>query len=198
MYSSPTFAPDGGRVAWASRVRDGGKVWEILVGEIPSQADGCQLPSRGGRTLIADAFQPDWSPAPMPVMAPGGTPGPGGTPTLALKPGAAPTRTRSAGEVTARAANAKLGRALYRGLAVRLDVPAAGSVKVTASRAGRTIATGNARSTRAGAVTVTARFTRAARSALRRAPKAKLRLAYKLTPASGAAIRGSIAVTLRR
>jgi hypothetical protein len=198
IYASPTFAPDGARVAWASRVRDGGTTSEILVGDIPSQAGGCQLPSSGGRTLIADARQPDWSPAAVPVIPGGGPAGSPGASPPGTQPGRAPGLAPAASGVSARADRVKLRRALSRGFAVRLDVPAAGSIKLTATRAGRTVATGSTRSTRASSVTVTARFTRAARRAMRRTRTAKLRVAYTFTPASGAAIRGSIRVTLRR
>ena len=191
IYASPSIAPDGGHVAWASRSRETGSPWEIRVGDVPSLAGGCRPAPGDSRTLIADATQPDWSPAPVPGAA-------ASAPAAAAAASAPAPAAQSTASIAARVAKSKLRRALARGLAVRLTVPAAGSLAVKATRAGRTVATATRRVNRAGNVTVTLRFTRKARRTLRRARAAKLAITYRLTPASGDPVRGSLAATLRR
>src|SRR5690606_8870267 len=39
----------------------------ILVGSVPSQANGCQLPAAGAAQILDDARQPDWGPANVPT-----------------------------------------------------------------------------------------------------------------------------------
>jgi len=189
IYASPSFAHDGAHVAWASRSRETGSPWEIRVGDVPNLGGGCQSAPGESRTLIADAMQPDWSPAPVPGGAPAAA-----AATSSVSTAAAPaTKT-----ITARITKRKLRRALSDGLRVSLAVPAGGSLTVKARRAGKTVAKATRRVKRAGSVTVTLRFTKKARRTLRRARVASLEIAYRLKPATGAAVGGSIAATLRR
>jgi hypothetical protein len=179
IYASPSFAPDGAQVAWASRARETAGAWEIRVGDVPSLAGGCQGAPGDSRTLIADAMQPDWSPAPVP----------GAARVEAAAAAAPPEAAPAAKAITVRVARRKLARALSRGLRVRLAVPAGGSLSVKATRAGTTVATASRRVKRAGNVSVTLRFTQTARRTLRRARAAKLRVTYELTPGSATLTR---------
>lgn len=89
-----------------------------------------------------------------------------------------------------KASAATLARALARGLVVRVGGVKAGSrVKLTARNGRRLVASGSAKAGRAGAATVTLRFTKAARRSLRRAKRVNLTIA-------GAGV--SAKVTLKR
>ncbi len=93
----------------------------------------------------------------------------------------------------------KLRKALAKGLAVQVALPAAGKRPAVAKAKGRTVAKGAALAAGADVVTVRLRFTKAARKSLRRAAKAKLALALAFAPASGgAAVTGSATTTLKR
>jgi hypothetical protein len=63
----------------------------------------------------------------------------------------------------------RLGAALRHGLRVRVTAPAAGRVRITLARRGRTLATGASAPRAADPRVVTVRFTRHARHTLRRA-----------------------------
>jgi Ca2+-binding RTX toxin-like protein len=93
---------------------------------------------------------------------------------------------------------AKLRRALARGVRVSFTAPGAGRLRAVARHGGRTVATGARAVRAAGRTTVTLRFTAKARRSLRRARTAKLKIALRFTPRKGAAIRQTVAATLRR
>jgi Ca2+-binding RTX toxin-like protein len=96
----------------------------------------------------------------------------------------------SGSRVTARVAAAKLGRALTRGLVVRVAGAKAGTRVALIARRGTTLlASGSAKASKRGAATVTLRFNRFARRSLRRAKKVTLTVA-------GAGV--STKVTLKR
>lgn len=97
-----------------------------------------------------------------------------------------------------RVAGGKLGPALRRGLVVRLTAPGAGTAKVIVTRAGATVASGRAAVRRAGSASVRARFSKAAKRALRRAGGGKLAVTVRFTPKRGAATVSRTAVTLKR
>jgi WD40-like Beta Propeller Repeat len=63
-YSTPTFSPDGTRVAWAEG--DG-----IKVVNVPSFAGGCTVDgaSPNASMLVPGGSQPDWGPAGVPAAA---------------------------------------------------------------------------------------------------------------------------------
>ena len=150
-YSTPTFSPDGGRLAWAE---DDG----IKVVTVPSFAGGCTLDGAtpNAPLVIPGGSQPDWGPA--------GVPSGGGG---------------SAGGLKAKAVRTKLAAALRKGFAVKVTVPSAGRVKATATDRGLKVASGSKR-VKAGKATVKLRFTRGARNALDNARSVKLRVKVSL------------------
>ncbi len=168
-FSTPTFAPDGGRVAWGEG--DG-----IKVATVPSFGGGCTIEgaSQTAAMLIPGGKQPDWGPADVPA-------GSGAT----------------GGGLAAKAAKAKLAKALAKGLRVRVTVPSAGRVSAAATRSGRKVAAGS-KSVKAGTATLKLRFTKAARRSLKRSRSVKLRVKVAFTPTGGTARRTTMAVTLKR
>ena len=76
-YSTPTFSPDGGRLAWAE---DDG----IKVVTVPSFAGGCTLDGAtpNAPLVIPGGSQPDWGPAAVPA---GRGPSGGGLKAKAVK-----------------------------------------------------------------------------------------------------------------
>jgi hypothetical protein len=62
-YNSPSFSPTGAKIAF----EDTGNGGRILVGSIPSQTNGCQLPAAGAAPILTSAQQPDWGPAGVPA-----------------------------------------------------------------------------------------------------------------------------------
>jgi WD40 repeat protein len=174
-FGTPTFAPDGRRIAWTDA--EG-----IKVADVPDFSGGCTMNGATlGKTLIAGASQPDWGPADVPPARskPGAGPGSGGA-AIAVKPRAA-----------------KLRKALKQGLAVKVAVPGKGRLAATATRAGKKVAAGT-RSVAGGTATVKLQFTKKARKSLKRVKRARLTVKVKFTPATGAAQVVTTAVTLKR
>jgi hypothetical protein len=165
---TPTFSPDGNRLAWAE---DDG----IKVVDVPGFEGGCTLDgaSPNSQLLIPGATQPDWGPAGVPSG-----------------------RGATGGGLKATAVKAKLGKALAKGFGVRVTVPAAGRVTATATDRGVKVASG-AKRVKAGKATVKVRFSRAARNALDNARSVKLRVkvAFK---APGGSRRTTLSVKLVR
>jgi hypothetical protein len=170
-YSTPTFAPDGGRLAWAE---DDG----IKVVTVPSFAGGCTLDGAtpNAPLVIPGGKQPDWGPADVPA----GRAAPGG-----------------GGGLKAKAVKTRLGRALAKGFAVKVTVPSAGRLRATARDRGLKVA-GGAKRVAAGKTTVKLRFTRGARAALNNARSVKLRVKVTFTPKGGATQTKTLALKLKR
>jgi hypothetical protein len=122
--------------------------------------------------LIPGAKQPDWGPANVPS-------GHGG------------------GGLTVMSADAKLGKALAKGLVVRVRVPSAGRLTAKATRGGRKLASGT-KAVGAGRAAVKLRFTKAARRALKDARRVTVRIKVALKPAGGAVQRTAVSLTLTR
>lgn len=197
IYVSPTFSPDGGRVAWETHDRDGSAPSTVLVGAVPSQAAGCQSPTAGGQAILTDATGPDWSPAPVPAIVAGGG-GPSGGAGGGSGAGPQSGGGAASGGVTVSLSSRALGRALVRGLPVRVQVPGAGRVRVTALRSGKRVGEGSAKAKTAGTVKLRLRLTASARRALRRGGSSAITLRYRFTPKAGPAIVGTTTVQLRR
>jgi hypothetical protein len=167
-FSTPTFAPNGTRVAWAEA--DG-----IKVVTVPSFANGCTTAgaSPNAAMLIPGGKQPDWGPADVPSGHGGG------------------------GGLAVMSADAKLRKALKKGLVVRVRAPAAGRLAAKATRGARKVASG-AKTVRAGKTAVKLRFTKAARRSLKHARNVKLRIKVSLQGAGGPVQRTSVSLTLTR
>jgi Ca2+-binding RTX toxin-like protein len=160
-------------------VRDGeADQVECGVGQDTVQADKLDTVSTDCETVVRDGSVPPQQPG---TDGPQGPAGPGGA------------------TLTAMVHKARLRKALAKGLAIDVAVPAAGKLTATATAKGRSVAKGAALAARADVVTVRVRFTRAGRKALRGARKAKLALALRFVPsAGGAAATGGATVTLKR
>ncbi len=91
-----------------------------------------------------------------------------------------------------------LRRALKGGLRVRVQAPAVGRLKATASRSRVRVASGSATVRRAGTTTVTLRFSKAARHRLRAARRARISVAVRFTAKGDTALSGRAATTIKR
>jgi hypothetical protein len=168
-FSQPTFAPDGGHLAWAAG--DG-----IHVAAVPSFAAGCTLDGATPNPplVIAGGTEPDWGPAGVPagrVVTP---------PAPAPAPAPSPAKPAPAARLAVKALRAPRGR-----LRVRIAAPGRGRVTVTAKRARK--ATRTVR--RAGRVTLTLRVKGHAR---------KVRVTVAFKPAGGAVQRATVTANVRR
>ena len=171
-YSTPTFSPDGGRLAWSENTG-------IKIVTVPSFAGGCTTTGATPTAplVIAGGKNPDWGPADVPSGR--GAHAGGGQ------------------GVTIMSADAKLRRALAKGLTVRVRVPSSGRLRATAARAGRKVAAGS-KSVRGGRVAVKLRFTKGARRSLKHARRVKIRITVAFTSAGGSTQRASVGLTLTR
>jgi hypothetical protein len=136
-YSDPSWAPDGVGLAYESS-----KGIEITH----FTQFGKELCATAGDVLLsATGSEPDWGQSDPPAAAYKLD-----TPET-NKPNTTTPATAPAAKFVALKVTAK---ALKRGLAVKVEVPAAGKVTVTASVAGRKVASGRATAKAAGTVTV--------------------------------------------
>ena len=194
-YRSPTFAPDGGRIAFEDYSTSG--MNKVKVADIPSQAGGCALPSAGGKTVLENARHPDWGPADVPAASKPGAPevkppAPNPKPDPKAPEQAVDDKVVGPTDVSTVSIEVKgaprLRKALRSGLTVRLAGLPAGPVLGLALYRGKTVGTGTARG-EGGTATIRVRFSRAARRSLAR------KRSVKLTVVAAGAKR---AVTLRR
>ena len=180
-FRSPTFYPTGSQLAWADS--EGVKV--VNVPDFAA-AKNCTMEgaSETSALLIPGAAEPDWGPADVPAGRQGGKGGDGPRP--------------GAGALSATVAKVKLGRALKRGVTVKVAVPGSGKLSAKAKAHGKKVAAAGARAVQAGTASVKLTFTAKGRKALKRARKATLKVAVKFTPAGGAAQTTTAKVTLKR
>jgi hypothetical protein len=175
-YGPPTFSPDGSKLAFHDAAG-------IRVVTVPGFENGCSTDGAGENppVMIAGAIEPDWGPADVPADRPKPPPPPDPQPG----PGPGPGPVGPSGALTASAAKAKLRTALARGLKVNVTLPSDGVVTASAKRGGKVVAKAAPKSVKAGARTVTLRFTAKGKRALRRATSARLAVTVKFTPAGG-------------
>jgi hypothetical protein len=177
QFGIPSFAPDGGRMAFA--VGDG-----IHIAAVPDFGGGCTL---DGATVtpplvIPGGKEPDWGPANVPASRP--SQGGGGS-------------TGGQSKLTVAVAATTLKKALRSGLKITVKVPAAGKLSATAARKGKTVATAGKKSVKPGKRTITLKFGKSARRALAHSRSVKLTLKVTLAPKGGSASSATKAVTLK-
>ena len=179
--AGPTWSPDGGALAFESK--DG--IW------VKPQARDCNVQPK---LVLPGASQPDWGPANVaPAPRPSGGTGGGSTPAPAgtgAKPGAQSggvTVGPLPATATLRVKRLKLAKALRSGLKVTLQGARPGRQAVTAKRGRKVVARGTATVGANGAGTVTLRFTKAGKRALRKARTVKLAI-------SGGGARATVAL----
>jgi hypothetical protein len=180
QFGIPTFAPGGDRIAF--QVGDG-----IHIATVPDFGAGC---TTTGATVtpplvIPGGTQPDWGPADVPPARQngGGSGGSGGG-------------SGSAMAITV--SRAKLKAALRKGLKVTVGAPGEGKLSATASRKGKTLAKAAKRTVKAGKRTITLKFGKDARRALKRSRSVKLTLKVTFAPKGGAKTTATQAVTIKR
>ncbi len=164
-WSSPTWSPDGQRLAWAGPQG-------IYTADLTGIGAACPDASKVAVTAFAPgATSPDWGPSELPGPRPAvpvtpttpTSPSPTGQPS----PQADPTRpTDVASESVIEVVAVSLKRFRSRGLTARVACSGAGKVTVTAKQGKRTVGSGKA-TCRSGKATVTVRLTPSGRKALR-------------------------------
>ena len=178
IMSSPSFSPDGSKLAW----QYGGG---IAIADIPDLSGGCQSPDTF-HDLVAGA-QPDWGPADVPVAAgpnPAPPSAPKGTPNQSLK-------LKLPQRLT-------LAKALRKGIAVTVNAGAAGKARATAKLKRSKLGSGAASVGASGKAKVRIRFTRKAARSLRKRKSVRLAIAVAFKPAAGAPVKRTASLTLKR
>jgi hypothetical protein len=144
-FGDPSWSPDGSGLAYESSAGiETTRFTQFGAGLCETGDD---------RVLSATGSEPDWGPADPPAAAytpPAPAPGhgPGTTPAPRTTP--APKPTSAASFATLKVT----GKALRKGLAVKVTVPAAGKVSIAATVAGKKVAGGSTTAKQAGTVTV--------------------------------------------
>ena len=158
--ADPTWAPDGGAVAWA----EGDGIWSTPVGPLNSADCSWAQPRR----IITGASQPDWGPSdatPVPATGPGNAPA-----------GQPPAATRRRPLTVAAPAGITRKTLLRRGLKLKLTAAQAGRATATLRVGGRVIAR-RSRTLAAGRTAgLTIRPARRHAARLRRARRLSLRV----------------------
>ena len=190
-FVDPTFSPSGGTLAW----QEGNGIWEMdLPADCKEGKPHLQIPG---------ASEPDWGPAavnPGPRSVPAPPPAPQ---TPSPQPKEAPRgqddKGRDGRGLGAAIVAPTLGKALTKGLTLKFDAPAGGTVSATAKLGAKPVASGNQPVKRAGAATVALRFTAAARRSLAARDQVALKVAVRFVPkGGGAATTETLALKLKR
>jgi hypothetical protein len=168
-FSTPSFSPDGRSLAYA----DGAGV---KVAAVPAMEGGC---STDGATqtppvVVPGASEPDFGPADVPA------PRPERRDDVIVPDDTGDDVVVPSGSLAATAAKARIRTALRRGLRLRVTAPVDGMLAATAKAGGRTVAKAKGKQVRAGAHTITLRFTAAAKRSLRRKRSVRLGVTVKL------------------
>lgn len=144
-FESPSWSPDGERLAWSDESG-------IYVAALPGLAAGCPDASRVAVQQIAPGGRrPDWGPADLPDPSTRPAPAPAPSPAPAPAPAPAPLP--------------KFAVTAGKGLKVKVTVPAAGTLSATAKKGSRVVAKAGSRKVKAGTVSLTLKRTKAGRRA---------------------------------
>ncbi|MDA0181671.1 hypothetical protein OJ997_15300 [Solirubrobacter phytolaccae] len=154
-FTGPAFSPDARALVWG----EGDGIWR---GDMPNLSGGCIAPP-DGRLIIPGAYNPDWSPAAVPVPQ---TPPPPAPPAPPAPPVPVPPAAKP---MTLSTAKQSLKTALKQGITVTL-ANATAKTKVTASYKKKVVASGT------GTTKVTLKFTKKAAKDLKRKRSVKLTL----------------------
>lgn len=188
QFVDPTFSPTGGTLAW----QEGNGIWEM---DLPAD---CKQGKP--RLQIPGASEPDWGPAPVnpgPRTAPA-APAPT-TPTPAPQPKTKVGAGAGAKGLAAAIGAPKLGKALAKGVTVKLTAPGRGTVSASAKLGAKPVASGSRQVTKAGATSVALRFTPKARRSLGTRSQLALKVALRFTPRGGGeATTQTLALKLKR
>lgn len=165
--AGPTWSPGGNALAWYEQ------------GAIHVWDDVARCGGASSKPVIPGGSEPDWGPAdvnPGPREGEVPPPPPGGTPPVdqgkggknGTKPPAKPGLKLTSG--------VRLKSALAKGFRVRLTHVKPGKLTVTVKQGKRKVASGSGKASKSGTATVTVRFTKAAKQALRKRRSVRLRI----------------------
>ena len=145
-FGDPSWSPDGSGLAYESSAGIETTRFTQFGADLCATGDD--------RILSATGSEPDWGPADPPAAA-YVPPAPQVPATPSSGPAAGPAPAPATPRPTARfGAVHATAKALKKGMAVKVTVPAAGKVSVTATFAGKVLATGHTTAKRAGSVTI--------------------------------------------
>lgn len=170
--AGPTWSPSGTALAW---YEEGAiHVWDDVV----------RCAGASSKPVIPGGSEPDWGPAdvnPGPregEVVPGPPPGPPTPPTPKKTDGKKSGKTSDGSSKPALklVKSVRLKAALKRGLRVRLTNVKPGKLTVTVKQGKRKVASGSGTASKRGTATVTVRFTKAAKRALRTRKRVTLRI----------------------
>ena len=171
--NSPTWSPDGQVVAFEHK--DG-----IETMRLPTVAPDSCAGAESGRVVIPGGQQPDFGPAdvnpPPPPCKVNCEPPP-------CKVNCEPPVDDEITVVPPK--SAKLGNVAKKGFALKVTVPGAGKLSVTARLGGKKAGSGKTTTPGASTATVTVRLTKKAAAQLRKAKKPALSLAVTYVPVDG-------------
>lgn len=189
-YRSPSWSPDGTRIAWD----DGASV------QIMSNLDfaGCNWDAPTSAKLV-DGTYPDWGPADVPapiVVVPPRDTTP--RPDTRVPDRRDVAHCSACGKPGGVKLKTTVGRAtLAKGIVLRVTVPSAGKLAAVGKVGRKVVARGASRAGRAGSARLTLKLTRAGRRALRGKRSAKVAVRVTFTPRGGAPVRSSVTATLK-
>jgi len=180
-FASPSWSPSGDGLAYA----DGRGILTVTSLDLA----GCGLGNAAERVVVPGGSTPDWGPADMPAVQADC----GGCGTDKKKAGAAKLALS-----LPRGKAAKLGRALRKGLVLKVSTGGAGKLAASARAKGGRVASGRTKVGSAGKGRLRLRFTPKARRKLRGAKSVRLSLNVAFKAAAGGVATERAAVTLRR